>query len=375
MGCRTLVYVGTMLGVVATARGQGVPLPDLNKTSTEHAVFFSGKVMLDDGTSPSDPVRIERVCDGRAIFAAWTDEKGEFNFKVSAGGSDASTDDASRSTNQAEDMNKPMNATASQYATPITSGLKGCEIAAVLSGYQSARVSLDLKSMMDSTRLGTIILHPLSRATTLTVSATSLAAPSNAKKAYLKGLEAMRLQKWDAAASEFTKAVTNYPKYATAWYQLGMARQSKNDAAGAMEAWKQAQSSDPKYVKPYENLTALADRQGNWAAAEEYSRLWIQLDPEDFPGAYLFNAVANSRLNKPDAAEKAAREGLRVDKDQHIPRMNYVLGLILMDKKEYGESAKCFRKYLELAPNANDAAMVRQQLPKIEEMAATPPKP
>jgi tetratricopeptide (TPR) repeat protein len=360
-----------MLGVVMAARGQ---LPDLSKTSTEHAVFFSGKVMLDDGTSPSDPVRIERVCDGRGIFAAWTDEKGEFNFKVSFGGSDASTDDASRTTDQAADMNKPMNATASQYSTPITSGLKGCEIAAVLSGYQAPRVSLNLKSMMDSTRLGTIILHPLSRATALTVSATSLAAPSNARKAYLKGLEAMRLQKWDAAAAEFTKAVTTYPKYATAWYQLGVARQAKNDAAGAMEAWKRAQSSDPKYVKPYENLTAMSDRQGNFAAAEEYSRLWIQLDPEDFPGAYLFNAVANSRLNKPDAAEKAAREGLRVDKDQHIPRMNFVLGLILMDKKEYGESAKCFRKYLELAPNANDAAVVRQQLPKIDEMAAAAPK-
>ncbi len=371
MGCRTLVYAGMMLGVVATARGQGIPLPDLNKTSTEHAVFFSGRVMLDDGTSPSDPVRIERVCDGRAIFAAWTDERGEFNFKVSFGGSDASTDDASRTTSQAEDMNKPINGTASQYSTPITSGLKGCEIAAALSGYQSARISLSLKSMMDSTRLGTIILHPLSRATALTVSATSLAAPSNAKKAYVKGLEAMRVQKWDAAAAEFTKAVTTYPKYATAWYQLGLARQSRNDAAGAMEAWKLAQSSDPKYVKPYENLTAMADHQGNWAAAEEYSRLWIQLDPEDFPGAYLFNAVANSRLNKPDAAEHSAREGLRVDKDQHIPRMNFVLGLILMDKKEYSESAKCFRKYLELAPNANDAAVVRQQLPKIDELAAT----
>jgi hypothetical protein len=41
-----------------------------------------------------------------------------------------------------------------------------------------------------------------------------------------------------------------------------------------------------------------------------------------------------------------------------------------MDKKEYAESAQCFRKYLELAPNANDAAIVRQQLPKLEELAA-----
>jgi uncharacterized protein HemY len=91
-----------------------------------------------------------------------------------------------------------------------------------------------------------------------------------------------------------------------------------------------------------------------------------------FPGAYLLNAVANARLNKPEEAERAAREGLRLDKDQKIPRMSYVLGLILMDKKAYAESAKCFRKYLELAPNASDAAIVRQQLPKLEELAANP---
>jgi tetratricopeptide (TPR) repeat protein len=80
--------------------------------------------------------------------------------------------------------------------------------------------------------------------------------------------------------------------------------------------------------------------------------------------------VANARLSRPVEAEKAAREGLRLDKEFRIPRISYVLGLILMDKKEYAESAKCFRKYLELAPNANDAAVVRQQVPKLEELAA-----
>ncbi len=225
---------------------------------------------------------------------------------------------------------------------------------------------------MDDSRLGTIILHPLSRASSLTVSATTLQAPPNARKAYGKGLEAMRLEKWDAAASEFGKAVKLYPKYAIAWYQLGLARQNKKDAAGAVEAWKEAQASDPlRYVKPYENLTLAADRRGDWAESEKYSHLWIQLDPEDFPGAYLLNAVANARMNKPEDAEKSAREGLRLDKDQKIPRMSYVLGLILMDKKAYAESAKCFRRYLELAPKASDADIVRQQLPDLEAKAAS----
>jgi uncharacterized protein HemY len=98
--------------------------------------------------------------------------------------------------------------------------------------------------------------------------------------------------------------------------------------------------------------------------------MWIQLDPEDFTGAYLFNAVANARLNRTEEAERAAREGLRLDKDRKLPRLNYVLALILMKEQQYGEAAQLFRKYVELAPNAGDAALVRQQLPKIDEMAS-----
>ena len=65
------------------------------------------------------------------------------------------------------------------------------------------------------------------------------------------------------------------------------------------------------------------------------------------------------------------REGLRIDKEQRIPRLQYVLGLILMEKKQYRESAECFHKYLELAPNAGDALTVKQQLPRIEALAAS----
>ena len=288
MGSRTWMCMGILLAYNVAASGQNAAaraagMPDFNKKSAERIVFISGKVMLADGTVPADPVRIERVCDGRALFEAWTDPKGAFSFKVSSHTADVATDDASRTSDQSPDMNKPMNASASQYTAPITSMLKGCELQAVLSGYSSERVSIDLKSMMDDARVGTILLHPLSRASALTVSATSLAAPSTAKKAYQKGLEAMRDGHWDAAGNEFAKAIKAYPAFATAWYELGVARQNKNDVAGAIDAWKQSQLTDPKYVKPYESLTVLADRRGDWAESEHYSRLWIQLDPEDLP--------------------------------------------------------------------------------------------
>jgi tetratricopeptide (TPR) repeat protein len=361
-----------LLAAWVEASGQNPGQAQIDK-SAERVVFFTGSVMLDDGSPPADSVRIERVCNGRTSFETWTDVKGHFGFKVSSSGSDTTSGDASLpATQRSDELNKAMNASSTQYSMPITQALRNCELRAVLSGYRSESVSMAIKSTMDDARLGTIILHPISRASSLVISATTLEAPSNARKSYEKGMEALHAEKWDAAATELGRAVKVYPKFAIAWYQLGMARQGRNDAAGAVDAWKEAQKSDPRYIKPYENLTLAADRRGDWAESEKYSHLWIELDPEDFPGAYLLNAVANARLNKPEEAERAAREGLRVDKDQKIPRLNYALGLILMDKKAYAESARCFRKYLELAPNANDAAIVREQLPKLEELAANP---
>jgi len=366
-----------MWAAATGARGQTLggqnPLPD-NERGNELVAFFSGRVMLDDGSPPADPVRIERVCEGQTTFEAWTDEQGRFGFKVEPVASDQAAGDATQPAAQAPEMNRPT-LPVSRYTIAVTNLLRTCELQAVLPGFRSERVSMAIKSSLSDARVGTIILHPLSRASALTVSATTLEAPANARKAYEKGLAAMREQKWDAAAGDFTKAVGAYPKYAIAWYELGRARQNRKDLGGARDAWIAAQRSDPKYVKPYESLTALADRRGNWAEAEQYSRAWIQLDAEDFPGAYLLNALANARLHNMEAAERAAREGVRVDKDHRIPRLSYVLGVILMEKREFSESEKYLRTYLELVPKAQDAAQVRAQLIEIEKVTAAPPPP
>ena len=140
-------------------------------------------------------------------------------------------------------------------------------------------------------------------------------------------MESIGKEKWEVAESELTKAVKIYPKFAIAWYQLGLVRQKRNARAEPSTPGKKRSKQDPKYVKPYESLAALADRQQDWTAAEQYSREWLQLDPDDFAAAYLINAIANARLNRMEAAELAARAGLQVDKDRKIPRLNYVLGL------------------------------------------------
>lgn len=191
MSCRTWVPAGMMLAVAA-AHGQNPGQAAIDK-SEERVVFFTGSVMLEDGSAPADSVRIEKVCDGRTSFEAWTDEKGHFGFKVTPGGSDVSSGDASLGATQRNDeLNKAMNATSTQYSMPITQALRNCWLRAVLPGYRSENVNMAIKSTLDDARMGTIILHPLSRASALVVSATTLQAPASARKAYDKGLEAMR---------------------------------------------------------------------------------------------------------------------------------------------------------------------------------------
>lgn len=340
---------------------------------TEKVVFVSGNVRLEDGTAPPDAVQINRSCNGRTTAEARTDSMGHFEFSVSAGGNTSAPPDAGQSGAQASDLNKALNATSTQYTNPIVTALRDCEVQAVLSGFRTESVRLSVRDIGDDGRVGTIILHPLSRSGSLTISATTAAAPAAAKKAYDKGMESIGKEKWDAAESELIAAVTIYPRFAIAWYQLGQVRQKRNAQAGAIEAWKEARKQDPKYLKPYESLAAVADRQQDWAAAEQYSREWIQLDSDDFAAPYLINAIANARLNRIDVAETAARNGLRVDKDHKIPRLNYVLGLILIQKQQYAEAAKYLRTYLELAPNAHDAAIVREQVAKLERQAEAGP--
>jgi len=361
-----------LLAGVAQAQLSG---PNLNETSRsdERVFYFSGEVKLDDASPPPEPVAIYRACNGQSRFETLTDAKGRFSFQVNTGSSGSGQSDAAQNSEPPAGLLKPIGA-STVYTMPVIAALRDCELQAVLAGYRSDLVNIAVKSRSDDGRIGVIRLHPLSRASVLIVSATTLQAPPNARKAYDRGIDALAKQKWEAAADEFTKAVKAYPKFAIAWYQLGLLRQKRNDAAGANEAWKQALASDVKYIRPYESLTTLADHNRDWASSEAYSRAWIELDPEDFPAAYLYNAVANARLNHTEVAERVAREGLHIDKEHRIPRLNLVLALILMGKNQDADAGRYLREYLALAPDANDAAAVRQQLSRLDAAAAAQPQ-
>ena|SRR5579883_322183 len=324
-----------------------------------HPILLNGKVTLDDGSVPSEPVRIERVCSGgRPHAEGFTDIKGRFS--VTLGQEMDAMPDASEAPDRSQ----------LPGATPMggmrDSQIQNCELRAVLAGFRSDTISLAAHRYLDNPDVGTIVLHRMANVQGLTISATSALAPKDARKAYEKALEAEKKNKPDEAQKELEKAVALYPKYAAAWFELGRLYESRDHFDQARDAYNHSISADANYINPYERVFELDARDGKWQDAAAVSEKVLRLNPYDFPRAYYLNAFANFQLHNLDAAEKSAREAVRLDTSHQNPRALYLLGIILADKQDFTGAAENLRAYLQQAPDAQDAPKVKEQLAQVE---------
>lgn len=348
---------GSLPGSSSSVSGSVSPNPGANGS---HSVALSGNVILDDGSPPAANVAIERVCDGIPRVIGRTDVKGNFNVQLNQ---DQGSQDASYSSG----------ALLGNLTREITRF--DCEIRASLTGFRSDVVSLSNHQYMDSPEVGTIILHRLGSGEGLTVSATSTVAPKDARKAFESGLAAANKGKTDEAQKNFKRAVEIYPKYAQAWLELGKADEAKSQVEEARRAYAQALAADPSYIYPYERLYLLALHQADWQGLAENTDRVLRLNPYDFPGAYYYNAVAYLQLKKNDLAEKSALQALALDPQHHNPRIHYILGLILANRRDFADAAQNLKVFLAASPNASDAPTIRKQLAEIERSARAQAQP
>lgn len=342
----------------------------------QRAIYLSGKVMLDDGTPPPEPVTIERVCNGSPRPEGYTDSKGRFSFEL--GRNTAMMADAS--TNMGNDgfgggmPGQPQRGGFGNSGfggnSNIESQLMGCELRASLPGFRSDMVSLAGRRVMDNPDVGTIVLHRLANVEGFTFSATSGMAPKDAKKAFEKSRDLLKKKKLPEAQKELEKATSLYPKYATAWYDLGRVYEAQNQVEPARKAFQASIDADPKYVNPYLNLSGIFAKEANWEKTAELTAKAVKLNPFEYPTMYFYNSVANLNLQKLDEAEKSAREARKLDAKNRIPKIDHVLGIILAQKRDLPGAKDSLSAYLKASPNAGDADAVKKQLEQIDKLIA-----
>jgi tetratricopeptide (TPR) repeat protein len=347
--------------------------PPANTPSQPRPIWITGRVLMYDGGPPPESVTIERLCSTNSVRAeGYTDSKGAFSFNL--GQNNGVFADASTSSFGLEgtpgfglDNTGGTNSSNGGANNPNSDMLLNCELRARLPGYRSETISLAGRRVLDSPDVGVIMLYPIAGIQGLITSATSGQAPKEARKAYEKGLEAVKKKKLDQAEPQFRKAVQIYPKHAEAWLELGKILEQSERYSEAREAYASALAADSKFVYPYQQLYRMALREQNWKdVAEETSQL-LRLDPFEFPAAYYFNALAHLQLKEYAAAEKSAHQAVEADKKHSNPQAHYLLGAIQIQTKDWAGAAESFRAYLKAAPDAPEKAQIEKTLGQLDQ--------
>ena len=341
----------------------------------QRPLYVSGKVTLDDGTAPPESVVMQLVCNASPRSVGYTDSKGRFSIDLGNRNNSAIFADASQSGVGGFDgggigRNSSLGQSQSSGRGSSETALLGCDLQASLPGFRSDSVNLGSRRALDNPEVGTLVLHRLGNVEGLTISATSALAPKDAKKAFDKGFGEIKKSKWENAERELTKATEIYPKYAAAWYQLGVAQQAQENVEGARKSYAQALAADAKFVSPYQQLAVLAAHDSNWKEVASATDRLLRLNPVDFPQAWFYNALANYNLQNLDVAEKSARQGLDSDSAHRIPKLDHLLGVVLAQKQDYAGAAEHMRNYLTRNPSAGDVELVKKQLAEIEKVTA-----
>ncbi|HET9364212.1 MAG TPA: hypothetical protein VFP71_04395 [Candidatus Angelobacter sp.] len=366
---------GGGVGPVSRTGNSGPP-PDI---PTANAMVVRGKVVLNDGTVVTEPIPIERVCNGQTRREGYTDFKGNFEFALdqeTVGGRDASEagrdvfqNSGNRGPTQGQDVDYGVTPSPSRGSDAIRPELLGCELRASLAGFKTSSVMIRTDGSSWSLNVGTIVLTPMdSSAVGAVISKTTLGAPQSAREAYEKGQKLMLKSKLTDSEKELSKAVAQYANFAAAWSLLGEVQREQSKFPAAKESYQHAITSDPKFVNPYYGMAIISVHEQNWPDVLKYTDQITKLNPDLYPLAQMYNGAANYYLGNYDVAATSVTKFEQLDVRHQNPESSLLLSNILLAKHDYDGAAKSLQNYLKVAPNAPNAAAVQQQLKELQAM-------
>lgn len=351
--------------------------PDSTQSGEERVIFLLGRVATSDGTPvPIDAV-VERVCNNRVHEHVFASSRGDFSLQLGSRVDsflDASDDPSSQSNADAKDSTMGIS----------RRDLTSCELQATASGFRSDAITLaGFDIFSGRIDVGVVVVRRISTAKGNTVNAADYLAPKDAKRAYEKGLEAARKANFAVARKYFESAVAIYPKYLSAWYQLGMVLQKDHQNDAARKAFSAATALDSRFLPPYLSLASMAYDDENWPevlaltdhildrdplSRADFSGYIVDLDPTNCSEAYFYNAAANYNLHRFADAEKSGLKAEHLDIITRFSQLHFLLGEIFARKNDYAAAISELQTYLELAPQAQNADLVRHQLAELHKL-------
>ncbi len=360
--------IRTTLLTFALSIGSPVAAAQSTDRSQPKQLTLSGLVLLEDGTPPVKPAKVELLCNSRVILTTQTRTEGAFHFRL---GEERRSSDLSASSSGPDNLEQSNRGLGGLKAGGELreSGdgrfdLTNCEIRlSPMPGVEAQRITLGIQSVFDRD-VGVIVLRKKASVRGTTVSVTTLEAPKDARKSFEKAQKdlAKRNPNYGRAQKRLEKAIALYPEFAEAWTLLGEARLGSSDLPGARQAFEQAAEADPNFIKPFQMLAGIELEKLRYREALIWTAKLIELDPGQ-PKTRYYDGLANYSLGQ----YAPALESLSVIDEggfgSDYPAALLMLGDILARRGEIRASAARLRRYLEIGDHSPEMGQrLRRQL-------------
>ena len=196
------------------------------------------------------------------------------------------------------------------------------------------------------------------------ISAAELNVPDKARKEFDKGTDAMGKSQWDEAEKHFEKATEIYPRYASAFNNLGIVAINQNKLPAARGYFQQAINLDDHLASAYLNISKLDYNEHRLKEAQAPLAKALTLDPMNVEAMLL---MAASQLST-GGLEQAIAYAHRI---HTLPHQKFAISHIIA-AQAFERSEKIaaaigeYQLYLQEAPQSALAQNARDAVTRLQ---------
>jgi tetratricopeptide (TPR) repeat protein len=195
-------------------------------------------------------------------------------------------------------------------------------------------------------------------------SANNLAVPKDAEKEFDAGVSSMRASDWKGAQAHFQKAIDKYPRFDSAYDNLGMAKQNGGDMAGAKEAYQKALELNDHNADAQRNMGRVYESEKNWPAAEEILTKSLSIEPNN-AGSLTLLSIAELEQGKLNEAITHAGRVHSLDHKSYA-MAHLVLARAYEMKGEKSNAIAQYQLFLSEEPNGPRSEAAKKRLAKLQ---------
>ncbi len=177
--------------------------------------------------------------------------------------------------------------------------------------------------------------------------------------AYNDGVELMQKGDKEGAEKKFDEAIAAKPDLAQAWKVISQLAYERKDYAKALSSGRKLLELDPKDNDLYGILMDSAAKTGNNAAALDYKKKFVAANADN-PEVNYNAGVESYTAGDYTAATASFAKAVQLKSD--MANAYFWMAMSEYNQKSYGASRRDFQKYLELAPQGEQADNAKKML-------------